>query len=104
RREQQAKAAQMMSAFGPPKPPGPQVKGPEAYETKLDPKQEAAFKTWMADQYKQGTIPLGDYKHYLQTGYGADYDYRAAFKAGVKPDAKTKHWSDIGKKPGHETF
>ena len=58
-------------------------------------KDEAAFQKWYAGRAaKLGLNPNpDDPKHF--------YDYRAAFRAGVEPDTKTKHWPSRFKLPGH---
>jgi len=55
---------------------------------------EAAFRNWYASVAKlQGLNPDPDAPEQF-------YDYRAAFRAGAKPDA-TGHWPSDFKKPGH---
>jgi hypothetical protein len=61
-----------------------------AYETPLQPHEEAQFQQWK--------------KKYAPNDSGADYDLRGAFKAGLTPDPKTGHWPDTYKKPNHPTF
>ena len=72
-------------------------------ETKLHPEEETKFQKWFEDQHKAGNIKEGDYRHYKEHGYGAGYDFRAAYEKGLKP-TESGHWSDYGKKPSHETF
>jgi hypothetical protein len=60
------------------------------YETKLKPEEEKTFQQWKSK--------------YAPKDSGADYDLRGAYKAGLKPDPKTGHWSDRYKKPNHPTF
>lgn len=60
------------------------------YETQLDTKEEEAFQKWK--------------KKYAPHDSGYDYDLRGAFKADLKPDAKSGHWPDTFKKPNHPTF
>jgi hypothetical protein len=55
---------------------------------------DAAFRRWYADMAR---------RHGLNADPDADgqlYDYRAAFKAGAKPD-ESGHWPSDFKKPGH---
>lgn len=59
------------------------------YETRLTPREESVFQQW-----KQRHAPNDS---------GEDYDFRGAFKAGLKPD-RQGHWSDRFKKPNHPTF
>lgn len=81
---------------------------PKDYETKLSPKDEEKFQQWIDKNKKEGKIPEGDYNFYKQNGYGYGYDFRAAFKAGLKPQISEVdnewHWGDYGKKPNHESF
>lgn len=81
---------------------------PSKYETKLSPKEEIDFQNWLDKNRKEGKISVGDYNFYKKNGYGYDYDFRAAFKAGLKPEInqedKQWHWSDYGKKPNQPTF
>jgi len=81
---------------------------PKDYETKLNPKDEEKFQIWIDKNRKEGKIPEGDYNFYKQNGYGYGYDFRAAFKAGLKPQISEVdnewHWGDYGKKPNHDTF
>jgi hypothetical protein len=81
---------------------------PKDYETKLNPKDEERFQVWIDKNRKEGKIPEGDYNFYKQNGYGYGYDFRAAFKAGLKPQISEVdnewHWGDYGKKPNHDTF
>lgn len=81
---------------------------PKKYETKLPADQEPKFQKWLDDNYKAGKIQKGDYNFYKKNGYGYDYDFRAAFQTGQKPeinpDDKKWHWNDIGKKPNEPTF
>lgn len=65
-------------------------KPPKDFNTVLSPKNEETFKAW-----KEKFAPKDS---------GMDYDLRGAFKAGLKPDAKTGHWPDTFKKPNHPTF
>ena len=60
------------------------------YETTISPAEEKEFQKW-----KQKHAPNDS---------GMDYDFRGAFKAGLTPDPKTGHWSDMFKKPNHPTF
>ena len=76
---------------------------PSKYETKLSPEKEKEFNTWFDNQYHAGKINKGDYDFYKHNGYGYDYDYRAAFLNNENAE-KNGHWSDIGKKPNHQTF
>lgn len=73
------------------------------YETKLAPDKEAEFQKWFEDNRAAGNITKGDYDFYKKNGYGAGYDFRAAFDKGLTP-SENRHWSDYGKKPSHETF
>jgi hypothetical protein len=73
------------------------------YETKLSPEEEPKFQKWLEDHHKAGNIKEGDYRHYKEQGYGAGYDFRAAYQKGLTP-GEDGHWSDYGKKPSHETF
>lgn len=59
------------------------------FETPLSPDEEKSFRSW-----KHQNAPEDS---------GEDYDFRGAFKAGLKPDANG-HWSDRFKKPNHPTF
>lgn len=81
---------------------------PEKYETNLSPGEEVKFNKWLDNNYNAGRIQKGDYDFYKKNGYGLNYDFRAAFKAGENAEVnKTDnewHWSDIGKKPNHPTF
>lgn len=81
---------------------------PKDYETQLSPKEEEGFQKWLDKNNKEGKIPKGDYNFYKQNGYGYGYDFRAAYKAGLKPQISKVdnqwHWGDYGKKPNHETF
>lgn len=43
-------------------------------------------------------------ERYAPRDSGDDYDFRAAFNAGIKPDPITGHWPDTFKKPNHPTF
>lgn len=70
----------------------------------LSPEDEAKFQAWFEEQHKAGNIQPGDYNYYKKTANGYDYDFRVAFKQGLTPDPKTKHWGDAGKKPNHPTF
>lgn len=63
---------------------------PQSYDTPLTPQEETSFQTWK--------------KIYAPKDSGEDYDLRGAFKAGLKPDPKTKHWPDTFKKPNEPTF
>lgn len=60
------------------------------YNTILTPEEERSFLIW-----KNQMAPKDS---------GMDYDLRGAFKAGLKPDPKSGHWSDMFKKPNHPTF
>lgn len=65
------------------------------FDTVLPPKQEAAYQTWKAKVAPNDS--------------GADYDFRGAFAAGVKPldssdPAQDGHWPDTFKKPSEPTF
>ena len=60
------------------------------YETSLTPEEEKNFQIWKGKNAPNDS--------------GRDYDLRGAFKAGLQPDEKTKHWPDTFKKPGHPTF
>lgn len=60
------------------------------YETKLTPEEEKQFQVWKAQ--------------YAPKDNGVDYDFRGAFKTGIKPDPETGHWPDTFKKPNHPTF
>ena len=81
---------------------------PKDYETKLSPADESKFQLWLDNNKKEGKIPEGDYNFYKKNGYGYGYDFRAAYKAGLKPQISEVdnewHWGDFGKKPNHETF
>jgi len=100
--EEQVKKAQAQTeqfkAFDAGKGPDPRLAAteptidynPKTFDTILSPKNEIAFQAWK--------------KKYAPNDSGADYDLRGAFKAGLKPDAKTGHWLDTFKKPNHETF
>lgn len=81
---------------------------PKKYETKLSPADEVKFQSWLAQNAKEGKISEGDYNHYKENGYGYDYDMRAAFQKGIKPEInqqdKQWHWADYGKKPNEATF
>jgi hypothetical protein len=81
---------------------------PKEYETKLSPGEEKKFQLWLDSNRKEGKIPEGDYNFYKKNGYGYGYDFRAAYKAGLKPEISKVdnewHWGDYGKKPNHETF
>lgn len=81
---------------------------PDKFETKLSPEDEKKFQFWLDKNHKEGKIGKGDYDFYKKNGYGYDYDFRAAFKNGVKPsinpEDKQWHWSDFGKKPNEPTF
>ncbi len=59
------------------------------YNTVLTPDEEQRFLLWK--------------QQYAPRDSGRDYDYRGAFKAGMRPDA-TGHWKDTFKKPSHPTF
>jgi hypothetical protein len=78
------------------------------YETTLSLKEEANFMPWLESQYKAGNITKGDFDFYKKNNYGYDYDFRAAYKEGLKSSLNSKdnmqHWGDIGKKPNHPTF
>ncbi len=60
------------------------------YNTQLSQPEESKFQDW-----KSKNAPNDS---------GEDYDLRGAYKAGLEPDAKTKHWDDRFKKPNHPTF
>jgi hypothetical protein len=81
---------------------------PKKYETKLSPADEVKFQSWLTQNAKEGKIPIDDYNYYKKNGYGRDYDMRAAFEKGIKPEInpndKQWHWNDYGKKPNEETF
>lgn len=81
---------------------------PKDYETKLNPNDEKRFQQWLDNNKREGKIPEGDYNFYKQNGYGYGYDFRAAYKAGLKPQISEVdnewHWGDYGKKPNHESF
>jgi hypothetical protein len=62
----------------------------EQFETKLNPEEETKFQEWK--------------KKYAPKDSGQDYDLRGAFKEGITPDEKTKHFPDTYKKPNHPTF
>lgn len=78
------------------------------YETTLPLKEEANFMPWLESQYKAGNITPGDFDFYKKNNYGYNYDFRAAYKEGLKSSLNSKdnmqHWGDIGKKPNHPTF
>jgi hypothetical protein len=78
------------------------------YETTLSQKEEANFMPWLESQYKAGNITKGDFDFYKKNNYGYNYDFRAAYKEGLKSSLNSKdnmqHWGDIGKKPNHPTF
>ena len=78
------------------------------YETTLSLEEEANFMPWLESQYKAGNITKGDFDFYKKNNYGYDYDFRAAYKEGLKSSLNSKdnmqHWGDIGKKPNHPTF
>lgn len=78
------------------------------YETTLPLKEEANFMPWLESQYKTGNITKGDFDFYKKNNYGYNYDFRAAYKEGLKSSLNSKdnmqHWGDIGKKPNHPTF
>ena len=71
---------------------------PKKYETKLNSVDEGKFQSWLAQNAKEGKISTGDYKYYKEKGYGYDYDMRAAFQKGIKPEINPKdkqwHWND----------
>jgi hypothetical protein len=73
------------------------------HETQLSPEKEKEFWKWLDKNHEEGNIGKNDYKFYKENGYGADYDFRAAFIKGLKP-AENGHWDDWGKKPNHKTF
>lgn len=81
---------------------------PKDYETQLSPEEEKKFQSWLDKYHKEGKIGQGDYRFYKENGYGYDYDFRAAFKHGLKPEInredKEWHWGDFGKKPNEPTF
>jgi hypothetical protein len=62
----------------------------DKYDTKLSSSEETGFQKWK--------------QQYAPKDSGADYDLRGAYKAGLKPDPQTGHWSDQFKKPNHPTF
>lgn len=62
---------------------------PSQFETKLTPQEEEQFQKW-----KQQNAPNDS---------GQDYDFRGAFKAGLKK-SDNGHWPDTYKKPNHPTF
>ena len=68
----------------------PTTSAADQFSTELTPTEEKDFEAW-----KQKYAPHDS---------GANYDLRGAFKAGLKPDGKTGHWSDEFKKPNHPTF
>ncbi len=75
-------------------PQQPPQMAPTAAKT-LPSQDEAQFQQWYATHAQQrGLNPDPD-------APGQFYDYRAAFKAGAKPDA-SGHWPSEFKKPGHE--
>jgi hypothetical protein len=59
------------------------------YNTPLSDDEEKRFQEWKSQ--------------YASKDSGDDYDYRGAWKAGLKPDARG-HWPDLFKKPNHPTF
>jgi hypothetical protein len=68
------------------------------YRTKLTPKQETAFQSWLIAE----SIPYHD------RGF-ADYDMRGFYKAAMAGDPRAKraangHFPDIWKTPHHRTF
>lgn len=68
----------------------PTFSAPETFDTKLSPDEASKFQQWK--------------EKYAPNDTGEDYDLRGAFKAGLKPDAKSGHWPDTFKKPNHPTF
>src|SRR5262252_1005607 len=60
------------------------------YDTPLKPGEETAFQFWK--------------RKYAPEDSGEDYDFRGAWKAGIKPDPQSGHWPDTYKKPNHPTF
>lgn len=60
------------------------------FETPLSSEQEKGFQTWKAQNAPNDT--------------GADYDFRGAYLAGLKPSEENGHWPDTYKKPNHSTF
>lgn len=60
--------------------------------TRLSPKAEPRFRAWVK-RYNIRDLDHPD----------SHYDYRGAFLAGAKPDAKG-HWPDTFKQHGHESF
>ena len=54
------------------------------YETTLSLKEEANFMPWLESQYKTGNITKGDFDFYKKNNYGYNYDFRAAYKEGLK--------------------
>lgn len=68
---------------------------PTRNRTKLTTKEEHEFKRWYGLWSKQLKLnPDPD-------APGHKYDYRGAFKAGVQPDAKTRHWDSKYKDSDH---
>lgn len=61
------------------------------YDTPLGDQDEAAFQKWRK-------------KNVASFDSGEDYDFRGAYKAGIKSDPNSHHWPDTFKKPNHETF
>jgi hypothetical protein len=59
------------------------------YDTPLSPQQEKLYMAW------KNTVAPND--------SGEDYDFRGAFKAGIRKP-KGGHWPDTFKKPNHPTF
>lgn len=76
---------------------------PNRYETRLSADQEPGFWEWLKKEHDAGNILQNDYSFYMDHGFGYDYDFRAAYAAGLKP-GENGHWPDIGKKPNHPTF
>ena len=59
------------------------------FDTSLSPGEEDEFQSWKATNAPNDS--------------GEDYDFRGAFKAGLKP-GPDGHWNDTYKKPNHPTF
>lgn len=69
-----------------------QPKAPEGETTQLGPDEEKQFKAWT----KKNNVRDADNPE-------SHYDYRGAFKEGLKPGADA-HWPDTYKQHGHPTF
>ena len=67
---------------------------PDKYSTKLNPIEEALFRTWATKN-----------KVSLDPGWNEDYDMRGLWKANpnATPDERG-HWPDTYKLPNHPTF